>query len=107
LFFGGKIVTGVIETPPPQGIVREWEWEWEFTGNGKHATIPGPFANAIPRMAKGMTTAGYICHISGKNVPLQHTKMFCLTCDVICHILSEKRHILAPPVQKFFEQEEM
>ena len=32
----------------------------EFTGNGKHATIPGPFANAIPRMAKGMTTAGNI-----------------------------------------------
>jgi hypothetical protein len=27
-------------------------------GNGKHATIPYPFANAIPRMAKGMTTAG-------------------------------------------------
>jgi len=50
-------VTGVIDPPPPQGIGREWEWEWELTGNGKHATIPGPFANAIPRMAKGMTTA--------------------------------------------------
>jgi len=26
-------------------------------GDGKHATIPYPFANVIPRMAKGMTTA--------------------------------------------------
>jgi len=42
---------------PPQGILREWEWEWEFTGNGKHTTMPWPFANAIPRMAKGMTIA--------------------------------------------------
>jgi len=50
-------VTGVIDPPPPQGIVREWEWEWEFTRNGKHAMIPRPFVNAIPRMAKGMTTA--------------------------------------------------
>ena len=46
-------------SPPPKGNLREWEWEWEFTGNGKHATIPWPFANAIPRMAKGMTIAGF------------------------------------------------
>ena len=46
-------------------------------------------------------------HISGKNVTLSHTKMFVLTCDVFCHILPEKRHILAPPVQNFFEREEM
>ena len=49
-------------------------------------------------------------HISGKNVQnvtLSHTKIFFLTCDVFCHILPEKRHILAPPVQNFVEREEM
>jgi len=50
----------------------------------------------------------YICHISGKNVMLSHTKIFFLTCDVFfCQILPEKSHILAPPVQNFFEREEM
>jgi hypothetical protein len=43
--------------PPSPRILREWEWEWEFTGIGKHAPIPWPLANAIPRMAKGMTIA--------------------------------------------------
>jgi len=38
---------------------------------------------------------------------LSHTKIFFVTCDVFCHILPEKRHILAPPVQTFFEREEM
>ena len=47
--------------PPPQGIGREWEWECEFKGNVKHTTIPGPFANAIHRMAKRMTTAEEDC----------------------------------------------
>jgi hypothetical protein len=42
----------------------------------------------------------HICHISGKNVTLSHTKIFFLTGDVFCHILPGKRHILAPPVQK-------
>jgi len=46
----------------------------------------------------------YICHISGKNVMLSHTKIYFLTCDVFCHILPEKRHIVAPPVQKKFEE---
>ena len=32
---------------------------------------------------------------------------FFLTCDVFCHILPEKCHILALPVQNFFEREEM
>jgi len=49
----------------------------------------------------------HICHISGKNVTLSHTKIFFLPCDVFCHILPEKRHILATPVQNFFEREEM
>jgi len=57
LFFGGKIVTGVIDPPPPPKEFGGNGWEWELTGNGEHATIPGPFANAIPRMSKGMTTA--------------------------------------------------
>ena len=48
----------------------------------------------------------HICHISGKNVTLSHTKIFFLTCDVFCHILPKKRHILAPLVQNFFEREE-
>jgi len=39
---------------------REWDWEWEFIGNGKYATIPYPFANAIPRMTKGMTTTVFL-----------------------------------------------
>ena len=56
-FFGEKSWLQWL-TPPPQGILRESKWEWEFTGNGKHATIPWPFANAISRMAKGMTNAG-------------------------------------------------
>jgi len=50
-------------TPPPQ---KEF-WgngngngNSEFKGNGKHATIPWPFANAIPRMAKGMTIAAAV-----------------------------------------------
>ena len=30
-----------------------------------------------------------------------------ISCDVFCHILPEKRHILSPPVQNFFEQEEI
>jgi len=46
----------------------------------------------------------HICHISGKNVTLSHTKIFFLTCDVFCHILPEKRHILAPPVQNFLKR---
>jgi len=37
---------------------------------------------------------------------LAHENTF-LTCDVFCHILPEKRHILAPLVQFFFEREEM
>jgi len=49
----------------------------------------------------------HICHISGKKVPLSHTKIFFLTCDVFCHILPEKRHILTLPVQNFFKREEM
>jgi len=49
----------------------------------------------------------YTCHISRKNVTLSHTNFFLLTCDVFCHILPGKRHILAPPVQNFFEREEM
>jgi len=36
----------------------------------------------------------YICHISGKNVTLSHSNFFCLTCDVVCDILSSKRQIL-------------
>jgi len=44
----------------------------------------------------------HICHISGKNVTLSHTKISFLTCDVFCHILPEKRHNLAPPVKNFF-----
>jgi len=48
----------------------------------------------------------HICLISGKNVTLSHT-IFFLTCDVICHILPEKRYILAPPVQNLFERQEM
>jgi len=55
---------------PLQGIGREWEWEWEFTGNGKHATIPGPFANAIARMAKQVTTAGAGNAYGNRRVPL-------------------------------------
>jgi len=34
-------------------------------------------------------------------------KSIFLPCDVFCHILPEKHHILAPPVQNFFEREEM
>jgi len=49
----------------------------------------------------------HICHISGKNVTLSHTKIFFLTCEVFCHILPKKCHILVPPVQNFFEREEM
>jgi len=49
----------------------------------------------------------YICPISGKNVTLSHTTIFTLTCDVFCYILPEKRHILDPLVQNFFEREEM
>jgi len=45
--------------------------------------------------------------ISGENVTLSHTKVFFSTCDFFRHILPEKRHILAPPVQKNFEKEEM
>jgi len=37
---------------------------------------------------------------------LAHENIF-LTCDVFCHILPEKLHILAPPVKNFFEREEM
>jgi len=37
---------------------------------------------------------------------LAHENMF-LTCDVFCHIPSEKRHFLALPVQNFFEREEI
>jgi len=37
----------------------------------------------------------YLCHISGKNVTLSHTKIFFLNCDVFGDIISEKRHILA------------
>jgi len=37
---------------------------------------------------------------------LAHENIF-LTCDDFCHILPEKRHILALPVQKNFEREEM
>jgi len=50
---------------------------------------------------------GHICHISGKNVTLSHKKIFFLTCDVFCHILPRKCHILAPPVQIFFERGEI
>ena len=35
-----------------------------------------------------------------KNVTLSHTKICFVTCDVFCHILPQKRHILAPLVQK-------
>ena len=49
----------------------------------------------------------HICHISGRNVTLSHTKIFFLTCDVFCHILPGKRHILAPLVQKKIKPEEM
>jgi len=31
----------------------------------------------------------HICHISGKNVTLSHTKIIFSTCDVFCHILPE------------------
>ena len=48
-----------------------------------------------------------ICHISGKNVTLSHAKILFLPCDVFCHILPENCHILASPVQNFFEREEM
>jgi len=49
----------------------------------------------------------HICHISGKSVTLSHTKVFFLTCDVFCHILPEKCHILALRVQKKIEREGM
>ena len=49
----------------------------------------------------------HICHISGKNVTLLHIKIFFWACDDFCHMLPETRHILAPPVQKNFEREEM
>ena len=37
---------------------------------------------------------------------LAHENIF-WTSDFFCHILPEKRHILAPPVQNIFEREEM
>ena len=40
------------------------------------------------------------------SVFLAHEFLF-LTCDIFCHILPEELHILAPPVQNFFEREEM
>ena len=56
-FLAGKSWLEWLTPYPSQGILREWELEWEFTWNGKHATIPWPFANAIPRIAKGMNIA--------------------------------------------------
>jgi len=52
--------------------------------------------------------ASHLSHVWEECDALAHenTKFF-LTCDVFCHILPEKRHILAPPVQNFFEREEM
>jgi len=49
----------------------------------------------------------HICHVSGKNVTLSHTKILFLSGDAFGHILPDERHILAPPVQKYFEREEM
>ena len=43
----------------------------------------------------------HICHIFGKNVMLSYTKIFFVICDVFCHILPQKCHILVPPVQIF------
>ena len=33
----------------------------------------------------GRNVTRHICHISGKNVTLSHTKILFLTCDVFCH----------------------
>ena len=50
--------------------------------------------------------ASHFSHFWEECDALAHENMF-LTCDVFCHILPGKRHILAPPVQNFFEREEM
>jgi len=50
--------------------------------------------------------ASHLSHFWAECDALAHN-FFLLTCDVFCHILSENRHILAPPVQNFFEREEM
>ena len=48
--------------------------------------------------------ASHLSHFLGKCDALAHE---ILTWEVFCHILSEHRHVLAPPVQNFFEREEM
>jgi len=44
----------------------------------------------------------HICHISGKNVTLSHTKIFFSTCDVLSH-LSRKTSHFGPAGTKLFE----
>jgi len=50
--------------------------------------------------------ASHLSHFWEECDALAHENIF-LTCDVFCRILPDKRHILAPPVQNVFEQEEM
>jgi len=56
----------------------------------------------------------HICHFFGDQKcdashfwqecdALAHENIF-LTCDVFCHNLPEKRHILEPPVQTLFQE---
>jgi len=80
----------------PTSAVKQLRWPWLLSGRQEevsltHAPSPpiGPFVTFLGRMWRPRTR-----------------KIF-LTCDVFCHILTEKRHILAPLVQNFFEREEM
>ena len=47
----------------------------------------------------------HVCHISGKNVTLSHTKIFFLTCDVFNHVehSSRKTSHFGPAGTKLFE----
>jgi len=50
--------------------------------------------------------ASHLSHFWEEYDALAH-EFFLLTCDIFCHILPEKRHILAPPVPNFLKREEM
>ena len=88
---------------PPPPILREWEWE--FTGNGRQddvATIPRPFANAIPRMAN-CSLKMVKFHISSQMRLLKRDRCWPSRFSISISTTFSSTHFLTPVAVPIFE----
>jgi len=102
LFATNRFIFEKFPPPPPLLYSRQISW----------SVLPG-FLPSFPSQIwvsdvtfSGDKKASHLSHFWEECDALAH-QIFFITFDVFGHILPEKRHILAPPVQNFFEREEM